>query len=95
MLTVKEYAFATPRELGGTSGYARFCRVAAVPDVPEGWALLLCEDDAGRRSTVATADLGWVELLVTAQDHGVLAGTPLPEHKVDWSRPGWPDTWAA
>lgn len=95
MLTVKEYAFATPRELGGPSGYARFCRAAAVPTVPEGWALLLCEDEGGQRSTLATTDVAWVELLVTAQEHDVLAGTELPDHLVDWRRSGWPDTWAA
>lgn len=92
MLTPREFAFATPKDLGGTGNYRRFCRAAALAPVPDGYGMLLAVDDAGNRHTLVTGDVEYVRAIADASAE-VLADLDIPESKF-MRREGWPDDWA-
>lgn len=87
-----EYAFATPADLGGTGNYRRFCRAAGLSAIPDGWGLLLCEDDTGAHVTRLTADVAYLRTLAEAPNT-VLADLVVPSDKFPHMRQGWPDEW--
>jgi hypothetical protein len=92
MMRPREYAFATPADLGGTGNYRRFCRAVGLAAVPDGWGFLLCEDEDGKRVTRLTADVAYLRMLFEASNV-VLAELEVPAEKFPNSRQGWPDEW--
>lgn len=95
MLKIKEYAFATPADLGGQSAYKSVCRRAGLRILPDGYGLLLAETETGDRVTLAAADVGYVRTIATAGPEA-LAGLELTDEAVVSKflrRDGWPDDW--
>ena len=92
-MTPREYAFATPNELGGPGNYRRFCRAVGLQPVPDGWGFLLCEDPDGEHRTRMTADVTYLRMLLEAPDT-VLTKLVVPADRFPNTRPGWPDEWS-
>ena len=91
MLTPREYAFATPTDLGGTAAYKRVCRAARLTPVPDGYGLLLAVDENGNRYTLAAADVDYVRAIAEAGPEA-LAALEIPAEKF-LTRDGWPGDW--
>ncbi len=95
MLTAKEFAFATPADLGGRVFYRRFCRAANLAPVPDGYGMLFVVDEAGARLTLLTADVEYVRMFLAAPqavvDRLELTGEAAAKFLC---RDGWPDDWA-
>ncbi|MFC9429269.1 hypothetical protein [Streptomyces sp. NPDC056987] len=91
MLTPREFAFATPADLGGTGPYRRFCRAAGLTIVPDGYGLLLADDEHGNHKTLLTGDVEYVRAIAAAGPE-TLANLSLPAEKF-LTRDGWPDDW--
>jgi hypothetical protein len=93
MITPREFAFATPADLGSRANYRRFCKLTGLPDVPDGYGLLLADDESGARFTLATADVEYVRMLAeAASTPELLANLELPSGKF-MTQAGWPDDW--
>ena len=82
-LQPREHARATAKEAA----------LIGLPHKPHG--LLLCEDPQGNRTTVATADLAYFDMLVkaSATTPDPLANLLIPPGTFPLRRPGWPDEW--
>ncbi|MFD4788880.1 hypothetical protein ACFWN1_17855 [Streptomyces sp. NPDC058459] len=91
MLTPKEFAFATPQDLGGTAAYRRVCKVAGLNPVPDGYGMLLATDENGDKYTLVTGDVEYVRAIAEAGTE-TLASLELPPDKF-LNRAGWPDDW--
>lgn len=92
MLTPRETAFATPGDLGGSGPYRRFCRAVGLNPAPDGYGMLLAEDEAGAHKTLLTGDIEYVRVIAAAGAE-TLADLELPADKF-LVRDGWPDEWA-
>ena len=92
-LRVEEYSLATLAEFG--LGYPRFCEVARLPVLDDGYGLLHCLDRRGRRVTAITPDVEYVRLLIAGSDAGILADVTPPIENFPILAGGWPDDWAA
>jgi hypothetical protein len=90
-LTPREYALATPSDLGSLAEYRSFCVRAGLDPRPDGYGLLMCEDAAGNRIT-AVDDVDYTKAMVDA-GHAVLSGMQIPVGRFQMRRPGWPDEW--
>lgn len=91
MLTPREFAFATPNDLGGTGAYKRVCRAAGLTPVPDGYGMLLAVDEDGKKITLVTGDVEYVRIIAEAGTEA-LADLELPADKF-LRREGWPDDW--
>jgi hypothetical protein len=91
-MTPREFAFATPADLGGRSTYRRFCQLVDLQPIPDGWGFLLCEDTDGQHWTMVTADVDYLRLLINAPGT-VLPKLEIPPGKFPTKRAGWPDEW--
>lgn len=91
--TAREYAFATPKDLGGTGAYRRFCRAAGLVESSAGWGMLFVTDEDGKHWTTITSDVEYVRLLVEGENAGALAELEIPPDKFSRVREGWPDEW--
>jgi hypothetical protein len=85
------YAIATPERLGAEVYYT-LCRRAHVDPVPDGYGLLLCEDEQGARWTLITRDIEYVRALSTT-DPDVVNGLQIPKGKFPLLRQGVPNEW--
>jgi len=93
-LTPREYAFATPQDLGGRAGYRSFCKAVGLKPAEGPYGFLLCEDDDAQRWTAVTTDVDYLRLLVDGERAGALADLEMPADKFPVKRAGWPDDWA-
>ncbi len=91
-LTPREFAFATPADLGGKAVYRTFCRAVDLPASPGGYGLLLAEDDDGQRWTLASPDVAYVRMIAKA-GADALSDLTIPAEKFPVRRVGWPDEW--
>jgi hypothetical protein len=92
-MTPREYAFATPADLGGRGNYRRFCRSVGLHPDPGGWRFLMCEATDGAHWTRVTADVEYLRMLVAAPNT-TLAELEIPAEKFPRTRAGWVDDWA-
>ncbi|WP_432021501.1 caspase, EACC1-associated type [Streptomyces sp. 1222.5] len=93
-LTAREYAFASPDDLGGADAYRTFCNNVGLPVAEGGYGMLLAETSSGGRVTALTRDIGYVRnLAIFAKAPGFLAETEIPAEKFPIKRAGWPDDW--
>lgn len=90
MLTPREYAFATPDEMG-VRGCQTFCRRVGLPLTTAGYGLLLCTDEDGRHVTVA-GEPDFARMLRDAGDQ-VRSELTIPAESFPIARAGWPDEW--
>jgi hypothetical protein len=89
-MTVREFSFATPAELGRLA-YLGVCERARLDPVPDGYGFLHLEDDSGEHWTAVTTDLPYLRRLVATSPR-LVAGLELGA-QFPLRRAGWPDEW--
>ena len=91
-LTPREFAFATPQDLGGVADYRQFCESVGLEPIAEGWGFLHCEDEKGHHVTLLTPDVEYQRMLISAPA-SLRVGLQVPAGKYPLRRNGWPDEW--
>lgn len=82
----REVMILTPR-LG--DDYPAACAALGLTARDDGWALLLAEDDDGKRVSLLTTDVAYAEMLQAAPAE-TLSGLTVPTEVFPLVRPGWP-----
>jgi hypothetical protein len=88
-LATRSASFLTPDKFGRK--YARLCEIVRLPPTATGYGLVHSLDERGRRWTIITEDLEYLQGLRSRTERSY--GLEISEEKFPLKRPGWPDDW--
>lgn len=92
--TVASVAFLTPGEHGHT--YPIMCRQWGLDPIPGGWGLAMIQAPDGTRHTLFTSNVGYLQLLQTGVNAGVITDAepePIRHDLFEYRKGGWPTDW--